>query len=243
MTGAFSAALPPNGRNAILDFLAPQSEGLLPRSLSEVRLEADQLLFAEEESVEGLYFPLSSVICRLITLPEGTTVKVSLAGREGVVGMPALIDGSWSSFRTTVQLPGRALFLPRAEAQRLLGLPGTAQLLFRYLLVLVRETSLTAACNRSHGATQRLARWLLMIRDRAEREEFPITHESLAAMLGVRRERISLSAEELRTTGAIGYRRGKVAITDGGELEKHACTCYAEITGGYVRFLGNDGDG
>jgi CRP-like cAMP-binding protein len=221
----------------MLEFLAREAGGALPGQLSEVRLEADKLLFAEEEGVDGLYFPTSSVICRLISLPEGSTVKVSLAGREGVVGTPALIDSAWSSFRTIVQLSGRALFLPRSKAQRLIEIPGVAEVFFRYVLLLLRETSLTAACNRSHTASQRLSRWLLLIWDRAEQDEFPITHESLAAMLGVRRERVSLSAEELRSRGAIEYRRGSVKILDRSKLERVSCSCYDTITRGYVRFL------
>ena len=239
MTAALGAMLPPQGHNAILDALGPESGRVLKGVLSEVQLEQQELLAAEEEGVDGLYFPISGVICRLITLPEGVTVKVSLAGREGMVGASALIDDAWSSFRTVVQLPGTALFLPRSEAQRLLDLPAASEVLVRYFLVLIRETSLTAACNRSHTATQRLSRWLLLLQDRADRDEFPLTHESLSAMLGVRRERVTLSAQELRRTGAIEYRRGRVAIKDRSALETRACSCYETITNAYVRFLEN----
>lgn len=203
----------------------------------EVHLESQQLLFAEGEGVDGLYFPLSCVICRLVSLPDGTTVKVSLAGREGMVGSSALVDGVWSTFRGLVQFPGKAVFVPRSEAPRLSGLLGATDVLFRYILLLVRESSLTAACNRAHTATQRLARWLLLIQDRAERDEFSMTHEGLAAMLGVRRERISLSAQLLRSRKAIDYRRGTVSVLDRRQLEMHACTCFSEITESYLRFL------
>jgi CRP-like cAMP-binding protein len=114
---------------------------------------------------------------------------------------------------------------------------GATDVLFRYILLLVRESSLTAACNRAHTATQRLARWLLLIQDRAERDEFSMTHEGLAAMLGVRRERISLSAQLLRSRKAIDYRRGTVSVLDRRQLEMHACTCFSEITESYLRFL------
>jgi CRP-like cAMP-binding protein len=237
MTGALGALLPPKGHNAILEALGPESGRILKGLLSEVQLEQQELLAAEEEGVEGLYFPISGVICRLISLPEGITVKVSLAGREGMVGGSALIDDAWSSFRTVVQLPGSALFLPRARAQRLLDLPAASEILVGYFLVLLRETSLTAACNRSHTATQRLSRWLLLLQDRADRDQFPLTHESLSAMLGVRRERVSLSAQELRSKGAIEYRRGQVAIKGRSALESEACSCYTTITNAYVRFL------
>lgn len=154
-----------------------------------------------------------------------------------MTGTSAVVDTSVSAFRTVVQIPGRALFLPRSEAPRLVSLPGVTPILFRYLLLLVREASLTAACNRAHSAKQRLARWLLLIGDRAGRDEFPLTHESLSAMLGVRRESVSLSANDLRTAGAIEYRRATIAITDRRELEEQSCSCYSAVTEIYAGFL------
>jgi CRP-like cAMP-binding protein len=154
-----------------------------------------------------------------------------------MTGSSALVDTSVSAFRTVVQLPGRALFLPRNEAGRLLDLPGAGRILFQYILLLLREASLTAACNRAHSAKERLARWLLLIGDRAGLDEFPLTHESLSAMLGVRRESVTLSANELRSAGAIDYRRATVAITDRSELKKQSCSCYPAVTETYVRFL------
>jgi CRP-like cAMP-binding protein len=237
MTSTFGKMLPRDGTNAIWKALLGRSPTALEGQVSEVELKTQQLLSAEEEGVNGLYFPLSCVICRLVTLPEGTSVKVSVVGREGMVGSPALFGGATSTFRTVVQFPGRALILPISETKRLLDHPGLEQVLFRYTLLLLREASLTAACNRSHAAKQRLARWLLLIRDRADRNEFPLTHESLSAMLGVRRERVSVSAKELRGAGAIEYRRATVSITNRSELEKQSCSCYATITDSYARFL------
>lgn len=237
MTSTFGKILPRDGTNAIWKALLAQSPTALGDQVSEVELKAQQLLSAEEEGVNGLYFPLSCVICRLVTLPEGTSVKVSVVGREGMVGSPALFGSSTSTFRTVVQLSGRALVFPISETKRLLDHPGAEQILFRYTLLLLREASLTAACNRSHPAKQRLARWLLLIRDRADRDEFPLTHESLSAMLGVRRERVSVAASELRSAGAIEYRRATVGITNRYELERQSCSCYAAITEAYLMFL------
>jgi hypothetical protein len=199
MTAYLDDVFPPAGHNAIVDALGREPRRALADRLSEVELESQKVLSAEEEGVDGLYFPLSCVICRLVSLPEGTTVKVSLVGREGMTGSSAVFDTSVSAFRTVVQLPGRALFLPRNEA--------------------------------------RLARWLLLIADRAALDEFPLTHDSLSAMLGVRRESVSVSASELRSAGAIKYRRATVAITDRSELKRHSCSCYPAITDSYARFL------
>ncbi len=237
MTAELAHMLPPRGHNAILDAVGQKARGWLEDRLSEIELDVQQPLSAQEEGVDGLYFPISCLMCRLVSLPEGTSVKVSIVGREGMTGTSALIDTSVSAFRTVVQIPGRALFLPRSQAARLLALPGVAPLLVRYLLLLVREASLTAACNRAHPAKERLARWLLLIGDRAGRNEFPLTHESLSAMLGVRRESITLAANELRRVGAIEHRRATVAITDRAELQKQSCSCYPAVTDSYTRFL------
>jgi CRP-like cAMP-binding protein len=237
MTFELADLLPPQGHNAILDALDQAARSSLQDRLSEVDLDTQQLLSSEEEGVSGLYFPISCVMCRLVSLPEGSTVKVSIVGREGMAGSSALVDSSVSAFRTVVQIPGRALFLPRSQAGWLLAFPGVAPILFRYLLLLVREASLTAACNRAHSAKGRLARWLLLIGDRAGRDEFPLTHESLSAMLGVRRESVTLAANELRGVGAIDYRRATVAITNRSELKRQSCSCYSAVTECYARFL------
>jgi CRP-like cAMP-binding protein len=237
MSIELAQALPPRGHNAILEALGQEARAWLEDRLSEVELDVQQPLSAEEEGVNGLYFPVSCLMCRLVSLPEGTSVKVSIVGREGVTGSSALIDTSVSAFRTVVQLPGRALFLPRNQAVRLLTFPRVAPMLVRYLLLLVRESSLTAACNRAHPAKERLARWLLLISDRGERDEFPLTHESLSAMLGVRRESVTLAANDLRGAGAIEYRRATVVITDHAELKKQSCSCYQAVTNSYARFL------
>jgi CRP-like cAMP-binding protein len=241
MSADLRDALPPEGRNAMLEAvgrgLDKESRADLEGRLSEVDLEADQLLSTEEQGVEGIYFPLSCVLCRLVSLPEGTTVKVSLVGSEGMAGISALLDLSMSAFRTVVQLPGRALFIPAAETRGFVELPNIGTIVLRYVHLLLRETSLTAVCNRAHPAKQRLARWLLLIRDRAGRDEFPLTHESLSAMLGVRRESVSVSANELRSSGAIEYRRATVAIKNASLLKTQSCSCYLAVTEAYARFL------
>jgi CRP-like cAMP-binding protein len=237
MKAELAHVLPPRGRNAILDAVGQKAPGWLEDRLIENELDVQQPLSAQEEGVDGLYFPITCLMCRLVSLPEGTSVKVSIVGREGMTGTSALIDTSVSAFRTVVQVPGRALFLPRTQAALLPTLPGVAPLLVRYLLLLVREASLTAACNRAHHAKERLARWLLLISDRSGQDEFPLTHESLSAMLGVRRESVTLAANELRDARAIEYRRATVAITDRSELQKHSCSCYPTVTDSYLRFL------
>lgn len=237
MANGFRSGLAPEGRNTILESFPPEARDSLDPHLVEVRLRQGEVLFAEEEGVEGVCFPVSCVISRLIGLPEGITVEVSLAGREGLVGFPAMLDTPWSIFRALVQFPGRALFLPGKEAKRLLEFPGVADVLFSYLFTILRETSLNVACSRVHSGIQRLSRWLLSLQDRAGADELRLTQQFLADMLGVRRESVTLAAQELRGVGAIDYRRGTLSITNRARLEQQACSCYTEVVEGYVRFL------
>ncbi|HEX3497328.1 MAG TPA: helix-turn-helix domain-containing protein, partial [Methylocella sp.] len=112
----------------------------------------------------------------------------------------------------------------------------------RNLLVSYSETQLaqvqqTAACNSKHTIQQRLCRWLLMMHDRAEREELTYTHEFLAHMLGADRKSVTLAAQDMQADGLIGYRRGKIQIADRAGLEKAACECYAIVQRRFDEFL------
>src|SRR5215211_4854058 len=102
MTAELAHMLPPRGHNAILDAVRQKARGWLEDRLSEIELDVQQPLSAQEEGVDGLYFPISCLMCRLVSLPEGTSVKVSIVGREGMTGTSALIDTSVSAFRTVV---------------------------------------------------------------------------------------------------------------------------------------------
>lgn len=237
MSAKLGDVLPAIGRNAMLDSLRTASRGALDELGAEVEVDVQDLVEAEEEGVRGLYFPLSCMLCRLVSLPDGTSVKVSLVGREGMAGLPAVVRGSTSVFRTVVQIPGRAWFVPARDASRFLEGDGTEAVLLQYVFLLLREASLMAACNRVHTVTQRLARWLLLILDRSGRDEFRLTHESLSAMLGVRRETVSASASKLRSAGSIEYQRAMVTVADPAELLAQACSCYQAVTESYIRFL------
>jgi CRP-like cAMP-binding protein len=237
MSAKLGDALPTLGRNAMLDALRAASQGALDELGTEVELDAQDLVEAEEEGARGVYFPISCMLCRLVSLPEGTSVKVSLVGREGMAGLPAVVRGSTSVFRTVVQIPGRAWFIPARDSSRLLVRQGTNAVLLQYASLLLREASLTAACNQVHSVTQRLARWLLLIRDRSGRDEFRLTHESLSSMLGVRRETVTASASKLRSGGSIEYHRAMVTIANRAKLVAESCSCYEAVTANYIRFL------
>jgi len=153
-----------------------------------------------------------------------------------MTGMPFILGMGVSGVRALVQGGGRALRMPaaafRIEFDRNQPL---RQALFRYTYALMAQISQTAACNRFHEAEARLARWLLMTRERVGSDEFRLTHEFLAHMLGLRREGVTEAATALKQRGLIDYRRGKIQILDARGLKASACSCYQVIRTVYER--------
>ena len=226
-------------RNCLLAALPPgELERLRPR-LERVELPFDQILLAAGGPVDAMLFPERGMVSLIATLEDGDQVEVGLSGREGLVGLPLIFGDDRSLAEARVQLGGTALRLDaaslRAELDRNAGLP---RLLLRYALAFQAQVTLTAACNTRHAIEQRLARWLLTAHDRAEAEEFPMTHEFLSLMLGVRRPGVTIAAGMLQKAGLIHYARGRMAITDRPGLEAASCECYHTVRHEFARLLG-----
>jgi CRP-like cAMP-binding protein len=190
--------------------------------------------------MDYIYFPTSAVVSLIYAMENGDTAEVGLVGNEGVVGIALFMGGTTTTNLAVVQVAGGAL---RMEAQALLeefqrGGPFQAALL-RYTQALFTQVSQTAVCNRLHPIEQRLCRWLLMTRNRLPSDDILITHESLAHMLGVRREGVTLAASNLQEAGVIRCRRGHLTILDRMRLEAAACECYRVVKYEYDRLLGN----
>ena len=162
-------------------------------------------------------------------LPEGDTVEVGLMGAEGVVGLALLYGQRISNANVIVQIPGHGLRIPADVFAREVVEHGGEfyRLLLRYANMFSAMVAQGAACNASHGVDQRLARWILQVHDRVGTAQFPLTHEFIALMLGVRRASVSEAASRLRQAGAIDYRIGAIQVTDRAALEAAACGCYA----------------
>jgi CRP-like cAMP-binding protein len=157
-----------------------------------------------------------------------------MVGNEGMVGMPFILGIGVSGVRALVQGGGEALRMAsvpfRIEFDRNRPLQ---QALFRYTHALMAQISQTAACNRFHASEARLARWLLMTRERVGSDEFPLTHEFLAHMLGVRREGVTEAASALKRHKLINYSRGKIQILDVRGLKASTCSCYQIVNAVY----------
>ena len=213
--------------NHILATLPRQNLKRVLTGLERVEFQYAQVLYEPQESIGYVYFPLNSLVSLLTAVDQGRTLEVGMVGNEGMVGMPMALGIGVSAVQALVQGGGVALRMSaarfRTEIKQNLPLQ---KALFRYNHLLMAQVSQTAACNRFHNAEQRLARWLLMTRDRVHASAFRLTQEFLSHMLGIRRVGVTTAASALERRNLIGYSRGNIRITNPAGLETAACICY-----------------
>lgn len=222
--------------NSVLAGIPARQYQRLRTQLEPTELKFGQVLYEPGETIRFVYFPLNCLISLLTAVDKRRTLEVGMVGNEGMAGMPFILGVGVSGVRALVQGEGRALRMAseqfRAEFDRNRALQ---QGLFRYTHALMAQISQTAACNRFHAAQARLARWLLMTRDRVGSDDFPLTHEFLAHMLGLRRVGITQAANTLRRRKLIAYHRGMIRILDTKGLERATCSCYRVVKDLYER--------
>jgi CRP-like cAMP-binding protein len=213
--------------NHLLAAVSRQAHRRLLTGLEQVSLSYGEVLYEPADPIRHVYFPIDSLVSLLTTVDRQRNLEVGMVGNEGMVGMPVALGIGNSAVRALVQGSGSALRMTaarfRAEFKKNLPLQ---RALFRYTHLLMAQISQTAACNRFHEAEARLARWLLMTSDRVHADEFRLTHEFLAHMLGVRRVGVTQAARVLQRKKLIDYSRGQIRILDRKGLEAAACTCY-----------------
>jgi CRP-like cAMP-binding protein len=213
--------------NKILLALPPKVCQQVISKLEFVRLKLHQILHEAGETIKSCYFVDSGVISILAVQSDGKSVEVGLIGSEGFVGLPLLVDYRTSPTRAVTQADGTAY---RCEVQTLRYLisqyPEMTRLLHRFGQQLAMQTTQIAACNRLHEVEERLARWILMFRDRQPSDSLPLTQEFLGQMLGTRRASVTIAAGALQRAGMISYTRGRVRILNRQALEQVACDCY-----------------
>ena len=204
--------------------------------LERNRLLADcelvDLVFAEiltepNETMQYAWFPNQGFISLTVPVDKSSNLEVGLIGNEGMLGNTLVLGVTTAPLHSLVQGAGQALRIPVANLlQQIKQSPILEAMLKKYLYVTMVQLSQTAACTRFHLVEARLARWLLMTRDRAESNEFRITQEFLAYMLGVRRVGVTRAATALHKRQLIKYHRGNITILDVKGLEASACSCY-----------------
>jgi CRP-like cAMP-binding protein len=213
--------------NTLLAALPRKSYLRLLPNLVPVELGFGDVLYEPGKPIRDVYFPGQSLVS-LLTLVEGhLALEVGLVGRDGMVGVPLALGVDASPVRALVQGAGPALRMNAAGFRRELSdSPPLQAALYRYVHMLMAQISQTAGCNRFHVVQARLARWLLMTRDRVRSGEFRMTHEFLSHMLGVRRVGVTEAASVLQRRKLIEYTRGNIRILDHRGLQEAACACY-----------------
>ena len=213
--------------NRLLDAL-PRKEYLrLLGKLEPVNLAFGEILYQPGDTIQHVYFPGISLVSLLTMVDDRLALEVGVVGCEGMVGLPVALGFSVSPVRALVQGAGMAMRMHSTHFLRELRQSVTLQrALYRFTHTLMAQVAQTAACNRFHVVEERLARWLLMTRDRVRSSDFQLTQEFLSHMLGVRRVGVTKAAGRLQKRKLIEYSRGNIRIVDPAGLEAASCSCY-----------------
>ena len=205
--------------------------------------DAVALRFGEPAGMPGcpvrhVYFPTEGFVSLLIDVPGHPSLEVGMVGREGMVGVELALGVAACPLRAIVQGAGTALRIGAKPFRiELARSPVLRQILLRYVHVRMTQLATTSGCQRHHEIGARLARWLLMMQDRARSRTFHVTHEFLACMLGVRRAGVTAAAARLMREQLVVYRRGELTVLDRAGLERASCSCYAADERAYGALL------
>jgi CRP-like cAMP-binding protein len=214
-------------RNRLLLALPASNLKQLMPAFEHIRCQRDQVLMDADSSLEHVFFPDSGVVSVVAVYADGSIIEAATIGREGCTAVQAVFGAERSSVRFLVQIPGDAAKMSRAAFTRAMGsMPSFRRLMFAYIQAFLEQVLVSVACNGAHSLRERLARWLLMMRDRGDDDALQITQTLLAEMLGVQRPSISNAARELERAGLIERGRRQVTILDRQGLTKASCECY-----------------
>jgi CRP-like cAMP-binding protein len=188
------------------------------------------------QEIVDVYFLETGLASVVIPMANGNIVEAGVTGNDGLIGLPILLGIKTTSTRTFMQVPGNGFKIKAHHLVREFERSGTLRAkINHYLQAHVVQSGQMAACNRLHNIAERLARWLLMCRDRMDSDFFTITHESLGQMLGAPRSTVTLAARLLHSHGLIDYSRGKLLIKNRKGLEQAACECYRTVRNEFDR--------
>jgi CRP-like cAMP-binding protein len=195
--------------------------------LEQIHCQRGQVLMDADSPLDHIYFPESGVVSVVAVYADGTIIEMATIGREGCTGVQAVLGAKQSSVRLLVQIPGSAARMSRPAFARAMGsMPSFRSLMYAYLHAFLEQVLVSVACNGAHSLQERLARWLLMMRDRGDDDALRITQSLLAEMLGVQRPTITHAARELERAGLIERGRRQVTVLDRQGLTKASCECY-----------------
>jgi CRP-like cAMP-binding protein len=217
-------------KNSVLAAIPSQELEQIKPHLKPVELALSNILFEPPDVIHSVYFPTTAIISFLTELPDGDSVEVGLVGYEGMVGVDVILGVSTASKVATVQHAGYALKISSPILKEIFNRGGKLQqYLLQYTHALMSQISASVLCNAHHRIDGRLARWILMYHSRLDTDEFLMTHEFMANMLGIRRAGVSEVAKKLQHEGLIDYYRGHFRILNRKGLEDRACGCFSVI--------------
>jgi CRP-like cAMP-binding protein len=214
------------GNRLLLALPARNLKQLMPE-LEQIRCQRGQVLMDADSLLQHVFFPDSGVVSVVAVYADGSIIEMATIGREGCTGIQAIFGAKTSSVRLLVQIPGSATKISRtAFTQAMESMPAFRSLMNAYVQAFLEQVMVSVACNGAHNLKQRLARWLLMMRDRSDGDALPITQSLLGEMLGVQRPTITIAARELERAGLIERGRRQVTIVDRQGLAGESCECY-----------------
>jgi CRP-like cAMP-binding protein len=206
------------------------SSSLLKRltpELAQIHCDREQILIDADSVLDQVFFPDSGVVSVVAVYADGNIIEMATIGREGCTGIQAIFGAKSSSARFFVQIPGSAARMSRTAFTRAMrSMPAFRNLMSAYVHAFLEQVMISAACNGAHSLKERLARWLLMMRDRSDDDTLLITQNVLSEMLGVQRPTITNAARELESAGLIERGKRQVTILDRQGLAQESCECY-----------------
>jgi CRP-like cAMP-binding protein len=218
--------------NHLLAALPADEYRRISACLTTTPIAAKQVIRRVGDVLDTVYFPNGGVASVVTIMADGTPVEAATVGAEGLIGIEAWLNADALAIAETIEQVGDTTFeaMPLAAFRAEMARGGALQaLVSRYIEVLLATAMQNTACNALHAVPSRCAKWLLMTHDRIGRAEFGLSHEYLAAMLGVQRPSVTTAAGALQHAGIIRYRRGQVSVLDRGALEQASCDCYKAV--------------
>jgi CRP-like cAMP-binding protein len=228
----------PRSPNGFLSSLAADDFELVRPHLRTVDLIQDSVLVEVDETLKRAYLPHRGVISLVVKLARGEHVQIAMIGRDSIFGTFSALGDATALNSAVVLVPGVASTIEVDRIRAAADHSATFRaVLFRHDLAVYAQIQQTAGCNASHTVESRLARCLLQTRDLSGSEKFVLTQESMAQMIGARRNSVSLVAHMLQQANFLHYSRGHIEITNLDGLSKTSCECYATVKAQYDRLL------
>ena len=225
--------------NHLLALLSAAHYRRLALQLERVSFKIRESIYESNKKITHIYFPLSGIVSVVACMKDGIAVEVATVGNEGMLGLPVFFGADRTPLVAYQQVAGDHMRMTSEQFKAELDRNGHLnEITHLYTQTLITQIAQGTACNRLHSIEQRCARWLLQTHDRVDSDEFLLTQEFLAQMLGVRRASINEVAQQLGKENLISYKRGVIHILNRKGLERRSCECYSVVRAEFDRLLG-----